>query len=154
MPDASRGPRRVTTWCLVLLLVVTSLGLLGRHYAVPPIQRWWFLRSNPYSEQPLIIVIAGGRSGGREYRRFRSRLESFGMRIDNQVKIETAYLLALDGYEKTQSFDLARKLGIPIVRPDELRGALALGIAEFWAHENGRCNGCARPIRRWRCLDP
>ena len=48
------------------------------------------------------------------------KIESFGGTVEDAVRLETDFVIAIDGYEESEEYKEARKLGITILREQEL----------------------------------
>ncbi|MFQ5654224.1 MAG: BRCT domain-containing protein [Planctomycetota bacterium] len=68
------------------------------------------------------FVIAGDKvaSGRLSLEELRRKIEKFGGTVDDEVKLDTSYLVAVKGYETTPEYETARELGITILREAEL----------------------------------
>ena len=73
-------------------------------------------------DETPVFVIAGTTVTSQRMDRseLERRINNYGGVIEDKVRIETTYLVALSGYEDTDQYDEARKLGITIVREGEL----------------------------------
>jgi NAD-dependent DNA ligase len=69
-----------------------------------------------------VFVFAGEKPVNRRLSQeeMERKIESFGGSVEKAVRIETDYVVALQGYEETEEYKEARKLGITVLREDEL----------------------------------
>jgi hypothetical protein len=69
-----------------------------------------------------VFVFAGVKLATEEMTQdfVRAKLTGYGVEIRSNVDIHTSFLVALKDYEKTTEFKVAERLGIPILREQEL----------------------------------
>ncbi len=69
-----------------------------------------------------VFVFAGEKPVNRRLSREEivQKIETFGGEVEAAVRLETDYVIAIQGYEETPEYKEARKLGITILREDEL----------------------------------
>ncbi len=73
-------------------------------------------------EEAPVFVFAGDRVSNPAYPLsfIKRRLERFGARIADEVKIDTDFLVALENYEQTPEYTTARELGVTILRESDI----------------------------------
>ncbi len=69
-----------------------------------------------------VFVFAGEKPVNRRLSREEMvrKIEAFGGSVEEAVRLETNYVIAIQGYEETPEYKEARKLGITILREEEL----------------------------------
>lgn len=69
-----------------------------------------------------VFVFAGEKPVNRRLSQeeMRLKIEAFGGSVEDSVRLETNYVVAIEGYEDTEEYKEARKLGITILREQEL----------------------------------
>ena len=80
--------------------------------------------SSPFYNKDIvpIFVFAGERpvSNRLSQEEMVRKIEAFGGVVEEDVRLETTYVVALQGYSDTEEYDEARSLGVTILREDEL----------------------------------
>jgi len=73
-------------------------------------------------ETTPIFVFAGDRPVNNRLSREEmvQKIEAFGGTVEDDVRLETAFVVALAGYAETDEYDEARSLGVTILREQEL----------------------------------
>lgn len=73
-------------------------------------------------ETTPIFVFAGDRPVNNRLSREEmvQKIEAFGGTVEDDVRLETAFVVALEGYAETDEYDEARSLGVTILREQEL----------------------------------
>lgn len=80
--------------------------------------------SSPFYDQSEVpsFVIAGDELQSSRYsiEEVTRRIDTFGGKVQGKVTIHTSFVVAIEGYEDSEAYNEARKLGITVIREREL----------------------------------
>ncbi len=80
--------------------------------------------ASPFYDETAVpvFVIAGDALLNKRFSKDEvvRRIERFGGQVEGAVRVETTYLVAIDGYQDTTQYKTARELGVTILRENEL----------------------------------
>ncbi|MEM7263327.1 MAG: BRCT domain-containing protein, partial [Planctomycetota bacterium] len=80
--------------------------------------------ASPFYEQDAtpVFVIAGDKMFNERLSREEvvRRIQRFGGQVEDDVRVETTYLVAIDGYQDSSQYKTARELGVTVLRENEL----------------------------------
>ncbi|MGE4619870.1 MAG: BRCT domain-containing protein [Planctomycetota bacterium] len=121
-----KGGKRISKGRVEVLTIsdqFSEVAILENHDRFNPISLGDMIASPFYDQADIPMFVFAGESatnGRYSLEDMGRKIELFGGVVSDEVQLNTDFVVAVKGYENTPEYDLARDLGVTILREEEL----------------------------------